>query len=33
MDIQITSDAFRESEAIPIKHTCDGDDVSPAYGR
>ena len=30
MNILITSDAFREGEAIPTKYTCDGDDLSPA---
>jgi Raf kinase inhibitor-like YbhB/YbcL family protein len=30
MNIQITSNAFQEGEAIPIKHTCDGSDRSPA---
>ena len=30
MNIPITSDAFREGEAIPTKYTCDGDDLSPA---
>jgi Raf kinase inhibitor-like YbhB/YbcL family protein len=29
VNIRITSDAFREREAIPIKYTCDGDDLSP----
>jgi Raf kinase inhibitor-like YbhB/YbcL family protein len=28
-DMQITSSAFHEGEAIPRKYTCDGDDVSP----
>jgi Raf kinase inhibitor-like YbhB/YbcL family protein len=30
VNILIISDAFQEGEAIPIKHTCDGDDLSPA---
>ena len=30
MNIPITSDAFREGEAIPTKYTCDGNDISPA---
>jgi Raf kinase inhibitor-like YbhB/YbcL family protein len=30
VNILITSDAFREGEAIPTKYTCDGDDLSPA---
>jgi Raf kinase inhibitor-like YbhB/YbcL family protein len=25
----LSSDAFAEGEAIPARHTCDGDDVSP----
>ncbi len=29
MAIQITSSAFSEGEAIPKKHTCSGEDVSP----
>jgi Raf kinase inhibitor-like YbhB/YbcL family protein len=29
MNIQIASDAFLEGEAIPTKHTCDGEDISP----
>lgn len=28
-EMQITSSAFREGEAIPRKYTCDGEDVSP----
>ena len=28
--IEVTSPAFAAGETIPIKHTCDGDDVSPA---
>jgi Raf kinase inhibitor-like YbhB/YbcL family protein len=27
--MQITSTAFREGTSIPVKHTCDGADVSP----
>jgi Raf kinase inhibitor-like YbhB/YbcL family protein len=27
--MQITSAAFRDGEDIPVKHTCDGEDVSP----
>jgi Raf kinase inhibitor-like YbhB/YbcL family protein len=27
--LELTSPAFKEGEAIPTKHTCDGDDVSP----
>ena len=30
MNIPITSDAFRDGEAIPTKYTCDGNDISPA---
>jgi len=29
MAIEITSNAFSEGEAIPVKHTCDGSDASP----
>ena len=29
MEIQVLSAAFREGEAIPIKYTCDGEDLSP----
>jgi hypothetical protein len=29
MSIQITSTAFTDSQPIPAKYTCDGDDVSP----
>ena len=28
--IEVTSPAFAVGETIPVKHTCDGDDVSPA---
>ncbi len=28
--IEVTSPAFAAGETIPVKHTCDGDDVSPA---
>jgi Raf kinase inhibitor-like YbhB/YbcL family protein len=28
-EMQITSSAFREGQAIPRKYTCDGEDVSP----
>lgn len=27
--MKITSAAFRDGEEIPVRHTCDGDDVSP----
>jgi hypothetical protein len=30
MPIQIVSAAFKEGDQIPEKHTCDGEDVSPA---
>lgn len=30
MSIQVTSSAFKEGENIPRKHTCDGEDLSPA---
>jgi len=29
MDIEVTSAAFHEGEAIPAQYTCDGDNVSP----
>jgi Raf kinase inhibitor-like YbhB/YbcL family protein len=29
VNIQISSDAFLEGETIPVKYTCDGDDLSP----
>mgnify|MGYP001190254120 CR=1 FL=1 len=29
MAIQITSDAFQNGEPIPMRHTCDGEDLSP----
>lgn len=28
--LRVTSPAFREGAVIPVKHTCDGADVSPA---
>jgi Raf kinase inhibitor-like YbhB/YbcL family protein len=28
-DTELTSTAFADGAAIPVKHTCDGDDVSP----
>lgn len=28
--ISISSDAFKDGSSIPIEHTCDGDDHSPA---
>jgi Raf kinase inhibitor-like YbhB/YbcL family protein len=30
MAIQLTSSAFKEGQAIPVKYTCDGENVSPA---
>jgi Raf kinase inhibitor-like YbhB/YbcL family protein len=30
MALQVTSPAFSEGEAIPKKHSCDGEDLSPA---
>jgi Raf kinase inhibitor-like YbhB/YbcL family protein len=30
MTMKLTSTAFAEGAGIPIRHTCDGDDVSPA---
>lgn len=30
MAFELTSPAFKESGAIPKKHTCEGADVSPA---
>jgi Raf kinase inhibitor-like YbhB/YbcL family protein len=30
MALQITSPAFRPGDDVPTKHTCDGQDVSPA---
>ena len=29
LSIQLTSPAFAEGSSIPVKHTCDGEDVSP----
>lgn len=29
VELEVTSSAFSEGEAIPRKYTCDGDDVSP----
>ena len=29
MDMRLTSPAFQPGEAIPEKHSCDGEDVSP----
>ena len=29
MAIQLSSSAFNEGEPIPVKYTCDGEDVSP----
>jgi len=30
MVLSIVSQSFKKGEVIPIKHTCDGEDVSPA---
>jgi len=30
MAFSLTSTAFRQGTAIPVKHTCDGVDVSPS---
>jgi Raf kinase inhibitor-like YbhB/YbcL family protein len=27
--LKVTSSAFKDGEAIPVKHTCDGKDISP----
>ncbi len=32
MVLEITSSAFDANSAIPAKHTCDGEDLSPALG-
>jgi Raf kinase inhibitor-like YbhB/YbcL family protein len=29
MHVELTSAAFGDGEQIPVRHTCDGDDVSP----
>ena len=29
VSIEVTSTAFTEGSAIPVRHTCDGEDVSP----
>lgn len=29
MALELTSTAFEEGTTIPVRHTCDGDDVSP----
>jgi Raf kinase inhibitor-like YbhB/YbcL family protein len=29
MDIELSSSAFREGEAVPIQYTCDGANISP----
>ena len=29
MSLEIGSDSFDEGETIPVRHTCDGEDVSP----
>ena len=30
MEMKLTSSAFKDGGMIPLKHTCDGQDVSPA---
>lgn len=30
MTLRLTSNSFQNEQAIPSRHTCDGDDVSPA---
>jgi Raf kinase inhibitor-like YbhB/YbcL family protein len=30
MAIELTSPAFEDGEAIPVKYSCDGEDISPA---
>ena len=30
MAFELQSDSFKQSEPIPSRHTCDGDDLSPA---
>jgi Raf kinase inhibitor-like YbhB/YbcL family protein len=30
MSIQVTSSAFKEGESIPRRHSCDGENLSPA---
>jgi Raf kinase inhibitor-like YbhB/YbcL family protein len=30
--LAITSPAFRDGEPIPVRHTCDGEDLSPPLG-
>ena len=29
VDVQLTSEAFEDGGVIPVRHTCDGEDVSP----
>lgn len=29
MNLELTSDSFDEGETIPVRHTCDGEDLSP----
>ena len=31
-DLEVTSSAFTEGEQIPERHTCEGENVSPALG-
>lgn len=30
--LALTSSAFRDGETIPVRHTCDGEDLSPLIG-
>jgi Raf kinase inhibitor-like YbhB/YbcL family protein len=30
--LTLTSSAFRDGESIPVRHTCDGEDLSPPLG-
>lgn len=32
MTFELTSSAFGQGEAIPVKYTCDGEDISPPLG-
>lgn len=29
MSLELTSDSFDEGDTIPVRHTCDGEDLSP----
>ena len=30
--LALTTPAFRDGEPIPVRHTCDGEDLSPPLG-